>query len=236
VRFNSQSQVHQGGHDAGLRALAAARDSVGSGVDACVVCGVDSLVNATDMEALSQNGRLHGEDNPQGVIPGEGAASILLTARRHSAQLTPVVRGWGNATETNTVHSDNYSTGEALAQAIARATASAQISEADIAFRVSDMNGERYRAWESFLASTRFYRTRRERLPCQLPAMAVGDIGAASGVLSLVIASTAISRGYAPGPIACCESSASNGSRTAAIVTPAPDGPIPPFRSRYKSE
>jgi hypothetical protein len=234
VRFGNGSLL-LGGHDAPLQALSAADALLDGRVQACLICGVDSLVNFTDIETLSESGRLQDEKNPQGVIPGEGAAAVLLTLGQGRMQPLSVIAGWGRAEESNSVLGDNYSTGIGLARAIADAATSAGVNEPDIAFRVSDMNGERYRAWESFLAATRFYRTHREQLPLHLPAMAVGDVGAAAGVLTLVVAALARSRGYAPGAIACCESSATSGTRAAAIMVPASGAAIPPFRSRHVS-
>jgi 3-oxoacyl-[acyl-carrier-protein] synthase-1 len=233
ARFNKRSCVLVGGHAAPIQALKIVDALLRSEGEACLLCGVDSLLNSSDVECLSRAGRLRDMNHPQGVIPGEGAACVLLTRPESTATQLSSIAGWAEAQEPNSVLGDNYSVGDGLAQAIADAAGAAQIAETDIDFRVSDMNGERYRAWESFLAGTRYYRTHRERLPLQLPAMAVGDLGAAASVLNLVVTATSISRGYAPGPIACCESSSAQGSRAAAIVIPAQGAPTPPFRSRH---
>jgi 3-oxoacyl-[acyl-carrier-protein] synthase-1 len=91
------------------------------------------------------------------------------------------------------------------------------------------MNGERYHAWDSVLASIRFYRTHRERLSVWYPAASVGDLGAATGALLLVVAATGIARGYAPGPLVMCEASSDEGLRAACAVVPPARAERPPF-------
>jgi uncharacterized protein (TIGR02270 family) len=231
-RFHTQSRIVDGGRAAGIAALLLAERFLAN-CDMCLICGVDSLLNDVDTNALITADRMHCANQPQGVIPGEGAACVLVT----SVASTSIARilGWSQDSEENTVFGDLYSNGEGLFNAIERAVDYAQVSEPDVAFRVSDMNGERYRAWESFMAGTRYYRTHRERLPIWLPAAAMGDMGAASGVLTLVLAAMAMARGYAPGLFACCESASDGNARAAAIVAPAPNAPIPPFRSRHSN-
>jgi 3-oxoacyl-[acyl-carrier-protein] synthase-1 len=87
-----------------------------------------------------------------------------------------------------------------------------------VGFRVSDMNGERYRAWESLFLEARFYRSYRAHLPSWYFSHSVGDIGAASGALSIVLAATAFAQGYAPGRFAMCESSSDEGLRAGCLV------------------
>jgi 3-oxoacyl-[acyl-carrier-protein] synthase-1 len=84
------------------------------------------------------------------------------------------------------------------------------------------MNGERYYAWDSMLAFTQFYRTRREHLPVWYPAASVGDLGAAAGALNVIVAANAIARGFAPGPYVICESSSDEGLRAACVIAQAP--------------
>jgi uncharacterized protein (TIGR02270 family) len=234
-RFGMTRLFHQG-HAAAFDALSAAAAMLAEGMETCLVCGVDSLLNDGDIERLDRQGRLHDDDNPQGLVPGEGSACIALARAADARPAVAHLIGWGCAEEANTVLGDDESSGDGLRASLQRAVAAAGVPESCVVARVSDMNGERYRAWESCLAATRFYRTRRERLPVLLPAAYVGDAGCAAGPLSLVVAANAMAKGYAEGPVYCCEGSSEAGLRGAALVRNAPSARVPPFRSRSVPE
>jgi 3-oxoacyl-[acyl-carrier-protein] synthase-1 len=189
-------------------------------LDAYVVCGVDSLVNGTDIARLEETDRLRGLYNPEGLIPGEAAAAVLLVAPSQNPDPIAQLCGIGVSAELDTVLGPRYSQGRGLQTAMAAALKSANAEESIVGFRVSDMNGERYRAWESLLVETRFYRTWRARLPPWYFTNSVGDVGAASGALAIILASNGISAGYAPAKWAMCECSSDEGMRAACLVGP----------------
>ena len=235
IRFHPLSQTLRDGHAAVVEGIVVARNLFATtDVDYCVVGGVDSLLNYQDVERLKAANRLHEERNPQGVIPGEGAGFLafhrpgLAIATRSIAQ----VLGVGISEEKDTVLGERFSTGVGLRNALELAAKDSSCLESQLTFRVSDMNGERYRAWESLIGSTRYYLTRRERMAVWYPAISVGDLGAAAGALTMIIAAIGISRGYAPGPYGMCESSSDNGLRAACVLAPASGAPVPPFRSK----
>jgi hypothetical protein len=234
VRFHRRSSVVPGGSAAAYQMLDMAGELLSNRtVVRCLLGGVDSLANVEDVARLARAGRLHLNDvNPQGVIPGEAAAFVLIGGRMDTRQSAPLAQivGVGSSEEQNGVQGDRYSTGAATTQALLAALADAAANEPDIDLRVSDMNGERYRAWESMLSTTRFYRTHRERLITWYPAASVGDTGAAAGALGLVIAAMGLSRGYAPGRLAMLEAASDGGLRAACVMSSIPGSPIPPFR------
>jgi 3-oxoacyl-(acyl-carrier-protein) synthase len=234
VRFHGRSTAVPGGSAAGYQLLTVAEGLLRNGVVRhCVVGGVDSLANEEDVARLASAGRLHlGDVNPQGVIPGEAAAFVLVSDRLNATRVAPIAQivGVGCADEEHGVLGDRYSTGAATTNALVAALNDAAVNEPDIDLRVSDMNGERYRAWESMLSTTRFYRTHRERLITWYPAASVGDTGAAAGALGLVMAATGMSRGYAPGRLAMLEAASDGGLRAACVMSPAPGSLTPPFR------
>lgn len=237
-RLHDSSLVMQSGHASVLLGIKMARDLLTAGmVEYCIVGGVDSLLNRNDIDRLTAASRLYGPENSQGLIPGEGAGFLLLTQESvsRSPQLMVRLLGVGAAVEGDTVLGERYAKGSGLRSALENAVKDAACNESDISFRVSDMNGERYRAWDSMLASTRFYRTRRERMPVWYPASSVGDMGAAAGAITVIVAATSIFRGYAPGPIVMCEASSDEGVRAACVIAPALGAPSPPFRS-YEPE
>jgi len=230
--FHAKSSVVDHGHAGVFTAIAAARALIEEGtVDHCVVGGVDSLVNNADATRLAAAGRLHEPGNPQGVIPGEAAACLLLTSQRGQNTALAQLLGVGLDQESDTALGERYAVGQGLRAALGAAVRDAECEEEQIDFRVSDMNGERYYAWDSTLGAGRFYRTRRERFVTWFPASCIGDTGAAAGALNLVVAVNAISRGFAPGPVAMCEGSSDEGARGACVVAPAAGNPSPPFRS-----
>jgi 3-oxoacyl-[acyl-carrier-protein] synthase-1 len=190
------------------------------GVEQVLLGGVDSLINEADLTRLGQSRRLNSEETAQGLIPGEGAAFVRLTrVPEGKAQIHVAIHGVGLAQEKDSVLSERYSQGRALLEALRNAVNGAGPSEPDIDFVVSNSNGERYSGWEQMLARPRFYRTRREILPTALPAMTVGDIGAASGALVLMLAADSFQKEYAPGATAACEIASENGLRAAAVLT-----------------
>jgi 3-oxoacyl-[acyl-carrier-protein] synthase-1 len=199
-------------------------------VEQCIVGGVDSLVNNSDALRLAAAGRLHEPGNPQGTIPGEGAACLLLTARTSRRAGIAQIFGCGLDHEPDTAVGERYAVGQGLRAALTAAVRDAQCQENEIEFRVSDMNGERYYAWDSTLGSSRFYRTRREQFTVWYPASCAGDTGAAAGALDMVVAANAIARGFAPGPLGMCEGGSDEGTRGACVVGCAPGSPLPPFR------
>lgn len=233
------SASFQSGSAGAIEMLITARQLLQSGaVRHCLVGAVDTLVTPAEVVRLQAAGRLQdGAANPQGLIPGEGAAFVLLGLRGQGPTATSLaeILGLGVAQEDDTVLSDRYSRGLAARQALAIAMSESGRDEANVDLRVSDMNGERYRAWESMLSTTRFYRTRREHLPTWYPARSVGDIGAAAGMLGLVVAVIGMARGYAPGPTAMCESSSEAGLRGACVVSSGHGAPVPPFRSKAQA-
>lgn len=233
VQLHPSSTVLEGGHAAAMAGVAVARKLLAAGVEFCIVGGVDSLLNRDDIARLATASRLHDDSNPQGLIPGEAAGFVVLSAADAAHATSPLARilGIGLSTEQDTVLGEKYSTAVGLRKAVEDAVRDARCDEAQVSFRVSDMNGERYRALESLMYSTRYYRTRRASLPVWYPAASLGDVGAASGALTLIIAAVGLARGYAAGPIAVCEASSDQGLRAACVVATLPGSPIPPFRS-----
>lgn len=225
ISFHGSSAAAESGRAGVLQAIAHASRLLEQGtVQRCIVGGVDSLVNAADIERLRSGGRLHEPGNPQGVIPGEGAAFILLTpSAPHGPPSIAQLLGVGVDTESVDIRGERYAIGHGLRRALLAALSDARCAESDIAFRVSDNNGERYYAWDSLLASTRFYRTRREHLTVWYPALYTGDVGAAMGALDVIVAANALLRELAPGPVAMCEASSDEGVRAACLVASATD-------------
>jgi 3-oxoacyl-[acyl-carrier-protein] synthase-1 len=227
VAFHTTSQIFPDGNAAAFAALARSRELLAGGtVSACVIGGVDSFLNVPDLHRFGSAFRLKSDDVAQGFIPGEAAAFVAVTAPEKAGdrRVLGQIRGLGLAREAEdtTVLSNGYPNGKGLEQALRAAIADAGLPEADIAFRVSDVNGETYRGQENMLAMTRFYRTSRSIFPPLFPASCLGETGAATGALLLIVALTAMNKGYAPGRVAMCEAASDGGLRAGAVVVHQP--------------
>lgn len=220
-RFHPSSRAIDGGAAATallLRQAASLMDD--ASVGQILIGGVDSLVNDADIKRLTAANRLKGQENAQGLVPGEASVFVHLTREPPRGSALPVaIKGVGAAQEADSVLSERYSQGAALLNALKEAASGPGAAEPTIEFVVSNGNGERYEGWEQMIARPRFYRTRREYLPTAYPAMTVGDVGAAGGALALMLAADSLSRGYAPGRVAMCEMTSEGGLRGAAVVT-----------------
>jgi 3-oxoacyl-[acyl-carrier-protein] synthase-1 len=219
-RFHPASRAVDGGAAASVGVLERGLELLdGEGATQLLVGGVDSLVNSGDLGRLGRAGRLKGDDNAQGLVPGEAAAFVRLrTEVETGAPFAAAIWGVGAAREADSVLSERYSQGGALLAAFRGAVAGQGPREPDIGFVVSNGNGERYSGWEAMIARPRFFRTRREILPTAYPAMTCGDVGAAGGALALIVAADSLTRGYAPAPIALCELASEGGLRAAATI------------------
>jgi 3-oxoacyl-[acyl-carrier-protein] synthase-1 len=225
VRFESLWQVPEGGAASLAAALRRAVLCFETGTAKHVILGgVDSYVLDAEYTRLDTAGRLRTEGTAQGLTPGEAAAFLLLS-RDAQTEARLAILGWGDAEEPVTALSDRYSQGRGLLDALRATAAQSGVEEAAIDWVISNGNGERYASWESLLARTRFYRTRREVLPTTYPAMFIGETGSASAALALLVARHAFERGYSPGHIAMIQISSEGDRRAACLVVGAKAAP-----------
>jgi 3-oxoacyl-[acyl-carrier-protein] synthase-1 len=221
-RFHAASRAMDGGAAAGLGLLAQASTLLAQGgVDRVILAGADSLVNPTDLARLMAANRLAGGSNSQGLVPGEGAAAVILSPGAPDSRQRPTcaILSIASAREENSVQSEGFSQGRAMLTALRDASRKGETDgEPFVDFVVSNANGERYAAWESMITRARFYRTRRDRTPAAMPAMSAGETGSASAALALVVARDAFARGYAPGRVAMAEIASDDGLRSAAML------------------
>jgi 3-oxoacyl-[acyl-carrier-protein] synthase-1 len=205
-QYSPSSSIVGGGAVAIVDVLEHARNLIARGeASHCLISAADSLVGREHVEHLRQAGRLYRSDNPQGMIPGEGSACLLVGRPSPSVPSLARIAGFGQGREANTVVGPSYSVGEGLRDAFEAALADAECSEPEIDFVCSTMNGERYAAMEAAYAHARCYRTRRERLRQIWPATSTGDIGVAAGLLAIIVAGTSMLRNWAEGSLAACE-------------------------------
>ena len=171
----------------------------------CLVAGVDSYINGPTLIGLETQHRLKTPLNSNGLIPGEGAAAVLVQRKaRGPAAAKLQVLGLGFGQEKATLLSDEPFIGLGLAEAGRQALADAKLPMHDMEFRVSDVTGESYGFKEQSLLMARLLRRRREDTPLYHPAESLGDTGAAAGVVQLAATAAMFAKKYAPGPQGIC--------------------------------
>jgi 3-oxoacyl-[acyl-carrier-protein] synthase-1 len=170
------------------------------------------------------------EPGVKGLIPGEAAGVVLVSRANSHRNAIAQICGVSSAVEYDAVTGSRLSQGRGFEKALTSAINDSGLSESSVSFRVSTINGEHYAAWELMFYTTRTYRTRRESFPVWYIASSVGETGAASGAISLILAAIGISGGYAPGPYAMCESASDSGLRGGCLLGPASGSAAPPFR------
>ena len=223
ARFlDHQSCVIASGRTAGFEALQRARHLMQTRrFPRCLVCAVDSYLNAPCLQWLSEHWRLKTEDNSDGVIPGEAAAAVMVHLHPGSGSGAPTsLEGLGFGMERATVLSEEPPfLGLGLTEASRNALSEAGIQMHQIGFRISDVTGEGYGFKEQSLVVGRLLRRHREEgYPIWHCAENIGDTGAASGVVQLITAFSAFQKAYAPGPIAMCFTSSDWGTRAVAVL------------------
>lgn len=192
--------------------------------DAILLVAVDSLLDPLVLNALVAEGRLKLPDHPTGLEPGEAAAALWLEPRVAAERrgVAPLLRIAATATATD--HGEAIEgrprDGRALAACVRTARARAGAAGASPVDVYLDLNGETWRAQEWGHALVQM---QRELGPhrLQLPATSLGDTGAASGAVAIVLAAHLAARRAAAGPLALVVSSAPGGAIGCVALAPA---------------
>jgi 3-oxoacyl-[acyl-carrier-protein] synthase-1 len=219
---DDQSCAIASGRTAGFEALQRARKLMqAERFSRCLVCAVDSYLNAESLDWLGEHWRLKNDENSDGVIPGEAAAAVMVQAGPELSSVSPtIVKGLGFGTERATVLTEEPPfLGLGLTDAARTALLEAGIQMHQTGFRISDVTGESYGFKEQSLVLGRLLRSHREEGYAMWHcAENIGDTGAAAGVVELITAFHAFQKGYAPGAIAMCFTSGDWGKRAVALL------------------
>jgi 3-oxoacyl-[acyl-carrier-protein] synthase-1 len=210
VRFHEASAVLPRGNVAGVVGIQRARELIDGGeVSRCIVAGVDSLVHQETVIAYLDQWRVLTPANSNGFIPGEAGTAMLLgpagsagSPEQRQSPPTPELHilGLGLAREKAIIASEEPLRGDGLAEAIQSALAEAGLKIDDLAYRITDLNGEHYKFKEASLAFTRLgMKPRPEPFDIWHPIEFVGEIGAAIVPCVMGWALHAGIKGYAPG-------------------------------------
>jgi 3-oxoacyl-[acyl-carrier-protein] synthase-1 len=217
--FHPESRVIRNGRVGGVEAIDAA-SSFFSRLrgGACLVVGVDSLLNAVTLREFHGRGRLLTAANSDGFIPGEAAGAVLLEKADGRAGPHLSLRGWGFAREEAGIESELPLKGEGLAGAIRESFARGGVDYAGIDYRICDANGEQYPFKEAALALARTLRVRKESFDLWHTADCIGEVGAATVPCALAVAWHAGEKGYAPGPGVLAHFGNTDGQRAALVL------------------
>lgn len=151
--------------------------------------GVDSLIDLVTCTLLAQEDRIATTHNSEGLVPGEGAAYVLLQQEPASAPLARLA-GIGCAVEPHAgAAADKRMTG--LAAAIADCLAGRRLSPSSLDCVVAPHDGSLSGALEWHQTIETLY-PRRESAPRNfevlLPYRSFGELGAAALPMALVLA------------------------------------------------
>lgn len=207
------------GRPSGHVALDIARRLLAAGeVPYVMICGVDSYLTGLTIDHYLAERRLLVPDNPNGFIPGEGAAAVLCGPAGHGGGLR--LTGLGLAREPAYIYNgaDLPFRADGMTNAYKAAFAEARCRHSDIALKIGDLPGESFWFKQTVLAMSRTQRERSEVQPIWAIAASLGNIGAAVTPLMLGWALTAVRKGYGSrGPI-LLEASADSGACGALVA------------------
>jgi 3-oxoacyl-[acyl-carrier-protein] synthase-1 len=182
-----------------------------------LLAGVDSYLDAATINHYLQDERLQVPGNSDGFIPGEAAAAVLL----HKVDAHDVgvhITGYGQGQEAGRPDGSVPSRAQGLSQAVRAALASSRQHYDDLAFRISDQNGEAFFAREAANAMTRVAPTGGQKLPLLTMADCLGEIGAATGPAMLAYLARLMPHHASPGHNALLHLANDNGLRCAVVL------------------
>jgi 3-oxoacyl-[acyl-carrier-protein] synthase-1 len=215
--FSAHSSTIAAGRVGGFVAVYRARALLYEGkVDAVLIAGVDSYVNWPTLSHFENRYRLLTSKNSDGFLPGEAAAAVMVT--RPVPGIALRCAGLGFAEESATIEAGLPLRADGLVEAIRAAARDADCRPQDFELRITGLSGEQYYFKEAALAASRLFRDPSEA-DLWHPADCVGEIGAASGPLSMTVAAIACAKGYARATRILCHLSNDGAERSAAFFS-----------------
>lgn len=217
----AKSRVFPHGRAAGAMAIADAVGIIARGEsEAILVGGIDSYFDPDRLEELDRGLRLHGPDTENGFVPGEGAAFLLITSRRRATSRLANVLGVGLEREPRPYGSKDPS--HALGATLACKRALEPARGQKVPWALTDVVGERHRVEEWMFASGRVQQQFTQDLRTDTPLLLIGDLGAASFPLLVVLACMGWKIGTGAGPLALVVGASDTPERGAVLLAAEP--------------
>ena len=199
----SNQAIYYGNHAGVVEAvLDAVKNIVSGNLDRCIIGGIDSCIEPRYLIAAALNGLLKTAVNPAGFMPGEAAAFFLLERLNHAlscdTEVWGIIEAPSLAAEKCQRLSGDPSLGIALAQAIETSLSSLDRAEHEIGLVIGDLSGDPFSATEwgyAVICLERMFGI--ADLPLWLPSVSFGEVGAATGAVSVCLGIRALQRGYA---------------------------------------
>ena len=214
----ARSVVVPMGRPASLHALVLARQLIyEKGSTHVLIVAADTLLIGSTLSAYGTQARLLSSTNPNGFMPGEGAAAVLLGRASSNGRELQCI-GLGEGVEEAHINSEKPLRADGLSLAMKRALADAQCQIQDLDFRIADISGEQYFFKEAALAVSRTMRTLKGEFDIWHPADGIGETGAVIGAAMIASAWTAQRKGYANGPKMMLHAAADTERRNVAIL------------------
>jgi len=218
----SRSHVVARGRAGALEALGAALALLkDTSLPYCLVGGVDSLVDDGRAQTLADDERLLTQSNKDGFVAGEAGVMLLLTNRPAPGALASwLAAAAGN--EEATRGRDRPVTGAGMQEAMTKALALAKTPFETLACLAHDFSGEARYFEELLLAGSRLAKASANH-GIEVPALSVGETGAAAGFLTIAMLAFLHGKGVHAGP-SLAVLSCDGPERGAVVLGPAPAG------------
>lgn len=205
LRFDARaSRVFPNGRASGLLALEAGLQHLTERrADRVLVGAVDSYLDLGLLGELDAEQRLLGQHAPDGFVPGEGAAFVVLDAMNKSGrspEAAVCVSSAGAARDAGHRYADEPAKGEGLAAALDVMLDALNAPPSRVQTTFAGLNGESLGAKAWGVARARHAALFGEAMELWHPADCFGDAGAATGVLLLALAADMLAREQTLGP------------------------------------
>lgn len=202
--FAEEATRFDGHASAALALVDAAKALREDACERCLIGGIDTFADPDVLDALDRDFRLKGKRSPDGYVPGEAAAFLVVEredrARARGAAPLATIETVALAEEPHPLGDKKPSTAEGLSEVVRSAAKRAPADRKGQlpAWVLSDQNGERHRAREWAIVMTRANRLFDGDVRLWHPADCLGDSGPASLPLLVALALVAWRNDRAP--------------------------------------
>jgi len=199
------SRILPAGRAAGMLAVAAAAERIGSGkIPLAIAGGVDSHLDLYLLGTLDREGRVLAEGIMDGFVPGEGACFLVLGSSEFADSESALAKivAFGTGREAGHRYSEEPYLGEGLSEAFRNLFAAAG-TQGPVQSVFAGLNGEHLGAKEWGTAAMRHERFLSKDYRLVHPAECFGDAGAALGALLVGLAAMGLGAGDVKGPALC---------------------------------